>query len=286
MAGSISVTEGAGAAFGFLRRSWLRAAGALSLTGLLGAAASIAFLDHRFARAGLLALGYLLAAVMAQGALFRIVHVERQHAKRQPDDRVWSPGFGGFQWGGVEWRLLGAAVLRGLLFGLLAALTLTVLAAVYVGLAAAEAGPNLPVADPAHWRRTLDPFGWTVMSGLGLVGAGGLCWIGLRLYLAYPASVARGRVQVLSTWILTKGHAWRIGGGVVLVLLPVAGVMLAARIGQGMGATNGWGDSRLAAGVYRLVACLGQTFLMLPLGVGLMSYLYDRLDREDAGVSR
>ena len=281
MARSISVTEGAGAAFGFLGRSWLRVAAALALAGLLGAAAAIALAHREFARVWLLGVAYLLAVAMAQGGLFRIAYAERH-----PSDQRHSLGFGGLQWGGVEWRLLGVALLRGGLFSLLGALVLTVLAAVYVGLAAAEAGPGLPVADPSRWRHTLDPLGWTVMTGLGLAGAAGLGWLGLRLYLAYPATVAYGRIQLLSTWPLTKGHVWRVLGCVVLALMaPAAGLGVAARIERGMLGSGPWSDDRMAAGVLSLVSCLGQSFLLLPLGVGLMSYLYDRLGPEDAGVS-
>ena len=281
MTGSISVTEGAVAAFGFLGRSWLRVAAALALTGLLGGAAAIALVHREFARAWMLGLAYLLAVAMAQGGLFRIAHVERH-----PDDQHHSIGLGGLQWGGVEWRLLGVTLLRAGLFSLLGALVLTLLAAVYVGLAAAEAGPGLPVADPSRWRHTLDPLGWTVMAGLSLAGVAGLGWIGLRLYLALPATVARSQVQLLSAWPLTRGHVWRILGGVVLVTLPVAaGVGVAARIGRGMLALTPWSDDRMTTGAVSLICCLGQSFLLLPLGVGLMSYLYDRLGPEDAGVS-
>lgn len=281
MAGSISVTEAAGAAFGFLGRSWLRAGGALALTGLLGGAAAIALVNREFARTWLLVLAYLLAAAMAQGGLFRIAYTERH-----PADLSHAIGFGGLQWGAVEWRLLGVTLLRTMLFSLLGALVLTLLLAVYIGLAAAEAGPGLPVADPAHWRHTLSWLSWTVMAGLGLAGAAGLCWIGLRLYLAYPATVARGRVQLLSTWPLTRGHVWSILGGVILVtLLPAAALATVARVGRGLLALSDWGDSRMAFGAVGLAACLSQALLLPPLGVGLMSYLYDRLGPEDAGES-
>lgn len=280
MAGSISITEGAGAAFGFWRRSCFRVAAPLVLTGLLSAGAMFALLARDFSRAGPFLLAELAAALMAQGALFRIAR-----AQRQPGDPSLSPGFGGFQWGWLEWRLLAVVLLRGLVFGLLGALFLIVLAALYTGLAAAEARSGFAVAAQAHWRPSLDPMGWTVVSLAGLAGTAGLCWVWLRLYLALPATVALGRVQVLSTWGLTQGRAWRILGAVVLVLLPGIGVAVTARVGREALALGGWGSGRLPMGIYSLIIGLDHAFLMLPLSVGLMTHLYDRLGPEDAGVS-
>ena len=280
MARAISVTEGAGTAFGFLFRSWPRAVGALTLVGLLGGGVTLAFRSHDFAHGWLLFAAYLLAAVMARGALFRI-----WHAERRPDDQALAPGFSGFQWGAIEWRLLGVVLLRGLLFGLFGALFLTVLAAIYVGMAAAETARDFAVAVHAGWRPSLDPLGWTVVSAVGLAGTVGLCWIGLRLYLAFAATVAVGRVQLLSAWGLTRGHVWRIFGSLVLVLSPWFGVVVLARVGRGVLTSGGAGDPRTIAAASSLIMSFGQAFLALPLSVGLMIYLYDRLGPEDVGVS-
>jgi hypothetical protein len=280
MGGSISVTEGAGAAFDFLARSWSRAAGALALAGLLGAAAGLAFQDRNLARAWLLSAAYFVAVIMAQGALLRFAY-----AGRRPADRTLPPGFGGFQWGAVEWRLLGVSLLRALLFGLLGALFLTVVAALYVGLAASEARAGFAAAAHAGWRPSLDSVGWTVVGAVGLAGAAGLSWVGSRLYLAFAATVAVGRVQLLSTWTLTRGRAWRILGAVILVWLPGLGLALAARIGQRLLTPGSGGEARMVVAASNLFVGLGHAFLTLPLSVGLMIYLYDRLGPENAGVS-
>lgn len=279
MAAPISVTEGAGTAFGFLRRAWGRAAGALALAGLLNGAAAVSFFNRDFARAGGLLAAYLLAAVMAQGALFRFAR-----EPDRPDLRNPSIGPGGFQWGAIEGRLLAVILLRALLFGLLGALFLTVLAAIYVGMAAAEAGPGFAVASQARWRPTLDALGWTVVSGVGLAGLAGLGWVALRLYLAFPATVARDQVQLLSTWVLTRTRVLRILAATILIALPSLGVTLVARTGRGLLMSVGWGDQRLVAGICSLITGVGHTFLILPLSVGLMTYLYDRLGPEDAGA--
>jgi hypothetical protein len=280
MAGPISVTEAVGAAFGFLRRSWLRAIWAQLLICLLGATAALAFLGRDFGRAGSLYLAYGLAATMAEGALFRIAFAERR-----PDDAGYSLGPGGLQWGGVEWRLLAVAVLRWLLFALLWSLLLTLLIAVYIGVASAETGPGFALASPARWRRTLDPAGWLVMSVVALAGLAGLGWIRLRLYLAFPATVAEARVQLLETWRLTKGQVWRMLASLTLVLLPVLGVILALRLGIGLLTLINWKDLGLRHEVLSLIAGVSHAFVILPLSVGLMSYFYGQLGLEAPGVS-
>jgi len=280
MAAPISVMEGAASAFNFLRRSWLRAAGALTLAGLLNGTAAFTLLNRDFARAFGLFAACLLVSIMAQGALFRFARGESR-----PDDRGSSIGLGGFQWRALEGRLLAVVLLRGLLLGLLGALFLTVLAAVYVGTAAAEAAQGFAVATRSGWRPTLDPLGWTVVSSVGLGGLAGLGWIALRLYLAFAVTVAAGRVQLLSTWVLTRARVLTILAAVTLIVLPSLGVILAVRIGHDLLISSGWGDSRLIAGICSLIAGLGHSFLIAPLSVGLMTYLYDRLGPEDAGVS-
>ncbi len=280
MAAPVSVTEGAGAAFSFLKRSWRRAAGALTLAGLLNGAAAFSFLNRDFARACGLFVACLLASIMAQGALFRFAG-----GANRPGDQGSSIGPGGFQWGAVEGRLLAVVLLRGLLFGLLGALFLTVVAAIYVGMAAAEAAPGFAVAAQSGWRPTLGLLGWAVVAGAGLAGLAGLGWIALRLYLAFPATVALGRVQLLSTWVLTRGRVLPILGALILIALPSLGVILAARFGRGLLASGAWGDRRLIAGICSLITGLGHNFLIAPLSVGLMTHLYNRLGPEDAGVT-
>jgi hypothetical protein len=267
VAGLISVLEGAVAAYGFAGRASARAAGAVGLAGLLGAGAGLALVDRSFGRAGALFAAYLLAATMARGALLRIALADRWDGPER------TPGWSGFQWGRLEWRLLAVALLRALLFGLLAALLLTALATVYIGLAGAESGAG--VAAPQHWRKTLDPTGWAVMSGLALAGGAGVIWTGLRLSPAAAVTAGLGRVQLLSVWPLTRGRVWRILGVLVLVLAPAAGLTLA---GPGLMAAVGLAPHHSSIAAFALVAGLAQGLLALPLCVGLAAYLYERLD--------
>jgi hypothetical protein len=272
MSGSISVIEGARAAFAALGSAWRRAAGALALAGLLSTAAILALVDRQFGRTAALLAAYLLAAAMARGALFRLA--------RRPHGETPTPGFAGFQWDALEWRLLAVALLRAALFGLLGALAITLFVALYIGIAAAEAGRAHAITAPEHWRRTLDPVGWSVVGAATLACAAGIGWIAMRLYLGFAATARQNQVRLLSTWPLTRGQVLRLLGGVVLITAPMAALVLAMRIGRDLIPADDLGGWRLGVGI----VCFGQAFLALPLSVGLMTYFHSRLAPDDAGV--
>jgi len=277
MRGSISITGGSRAAFAFWLTAWRPAFGALALAGLLGAAAAVASLLRDFRLLPGLYAAYLLAVVMAQGALLRLAG-----AGASADGWALSPGWGGFQWGALEWRLLAVAALRLALFLLLGALLVTLVAVLYVGLATARSGHG--VADAAAWRFGAgDPW---VSGAISFVAAAGVCalvWVGLRLYLAPIATAAAGQVRLLSTWPWTRGRALTILGSVILVFSPLILAAVAIRAGRVMFAIH-LDEHRAHAAALGLIVGFGRAFLALPASVGLMSYLHDRLGPADAGA--
>lgn len=276
MTAQVSISEGVAQAIGMLDRLWRGASGALALTGFLGATISVALVNRDMGRLGWLCLAYLAAALMAQGALLRTVYGAA--------DRSLQPGFAGFQWGIVEWRLLAVAALRAILFGLLGALLVTLFMAVYIGIASSEAGPGFAVASPERWRRTLDPIGWTVVSAIVLAGGAGLAWVGLRLFVAAAATVARGRVQLLSIWPMTRRHVLPLLAAELVVLAPLAAVLGLWAAARAL-THDHLGDPGAVAGALGAALSFSHAFLSLPLSVGLMSYLYGRLQVEDVGAS-
>lgn len=276
VAGPVSIIEGIAQAVGLLGRLWRHASGALALTGFLGAAIAFAVVNHDLGRLGWLCLAYLAAGLMAQGALLRTVYGAA--------DRSLEPGLAGFQWGAVEWRLLGVVALRAMLFGLLGALLVTLFMAVYIGIASAEAGPGFAAATPERWRRTLDPIGWTVVSTIVLAGGAGLAWVGLRLFVAPAATVARSRVQLLSTWAMTRGHVLPTLAMAAVILAPAAAVVVLWAVARVL-THDGLGDPRAVTGAVGAALSFSHAFLSLPLSVGLMSYLYGRLHAPDVGAT-
>jgi len=228
----------------FTPRAWRRAPGFI-----LAAGAGIA-LRALAGRAGPLpAASALLAAVLlviAATALYRLALRDRG---------LTPPG-----------ALAGSAMRLAAAQGLLAALTLIVGAVLLVVLlalayAVASTGAGFVASDPETWARAAQGRGRWVLGGALAAAAAVLAWIHLRLGLASAATIARGRVQALSAWPLTGGAVLPILVAVVAVnALPAAGLLAAAR----------WLTGALHAAAAASVIALA----MLPLNVGLMTYLY------------
>jgi hypothetical protein len=179
------------------------------------------------------------------------------------------PGFGGVQVGKVEIRLAAAAVLSVVFMMVLGLLAFIVLLA--FAYAAAASGHGFVASDIATWARAVDDRGRVVLAIVALVCGLGLLWALGRICLAAPASVGRGRVQVLATWPMTKGRVWPIVVAWLAVLAaPTALIIGLLRIRE----PASWGLSLAENGA----AALAATGLWLPLNVGLMTYLYSRLD--------
>jgi hypothetical protein len=47
-------------------------------------------------------------------------------------------------------------------------------------------------------------------------------WLGLRLGMAFPLTLLRGRITISESWRLTKGHGWTLFGGFFLIWLILA----------------------------------------------------------------
>jgi hypothetical protein len=272
MTGPISVIEGVQAAFGFLPRAWRSAALALGLATAL-ICLYLGFEGRGAGGPAALALTPgVLVGVMAKGALYRLALAET--AAGAPAGRI---GPGGLQWGAVERRLLGMTLLLVLLLGFLLLLMLVALVAAAFGFASAGAG--FVVSSPQSWREALQGTGGLIVLGLLTVGLMGFGWFALRLCLAAPATVARGRVQVLSAFGLTKGSVWRILASMLIVGLPLFAVV-------GLVATvfRGRPPAGLELWVCSLLYSLVGVFLYLPLMVGLLTYLYSRVGPAGAPV--
>lgn len=186
---------------------------------------------------------FLVAAVIAQGALFRRIFGR-------------APGFKGLRWGGDEWRLLGAHLLVIGLMVLIGSILLIVAGAVVLGVARASA-PGLDVGSAQALRQALASAG---VGGLvaALATLGGLAilvWLSVRLSLTAPATVAQGAVRVLSAFPLTRGR--------VPVLLAVS-LILAAPVVL-IGLVPGVDAAPTAAVTYLLLA---------PVWAGALAHVY------------
>lgn len=254
------IVGGVGPAVRFVAMAWREAWAALiAAAATIGAVLTAGSLGAPPAsRAAWLGLA-LLAATVTRGALYRL-------ALARP-----GMGPGGLQWGRTEGRLLAVWLLGAVFLFILGLLFFTALIA--SAYAVASAGAGFVAAEPATWAKAVDGRGRLVLGALGAAGTAALVWAALRLCLAAAASVARGRVQVLSAWPLTRRRAWRLGLALALVGAPPA-ALLATLFFVGKAVASA---PPIAAGAVGFAQGLVIAGLWLPMNVGLMAYLYGRL---------
>lgn len=155
--------------------------------------------------------------------------------------------------------------LAALFVGVLALLVfVALLAGAY---AAASAGPGFDPAQVNTWAPAIQGGGRWLLGGLALAGAAGLIFAAARISLAEPASLAHGRVQVLSTWALSRGAVAAILIGNAVIAAPPAALFLFAPAGP------------LWRGLQGLVLAA----LWLPMDVGLMAYVFANRAAQKAG---
>jgi hypothetical protein len=255
------IVGGVGAAVRFVAPAWRRAWAALILAGFsIGAVLdAVSWGAAPVWRAAWLGLA-LLAVVVAQGALYRLA--------------LACPGVGrgGIQWGRVEGRLLAVWALTAIFLFILGLLVfVAVLCSAY---AVASAGTGFVAADPPTWAPAVDSRGRLVVGVVAMAGAAALLWAKLRICLASAATVARERVQVLSTWPVTRGMAAPILALIVLASLTPAAVLAALYFLGGRLA----GGPPIVSGAVNFARGMVVAGLWLPMNVGLMTYLYRRAD--------
>ena len=250
-----AVAEG----FGFWRGSALKAAGPLLIAVVAGVAASL--VDARLALA-VLATNFL-ALVMAQGALYRV-------SLGGPDSKVTSRrGPLGFQWGGIETRLALVIVLLFLVPAFAAIIMVFLLVVALLGVAAMSA------TSPDELMAGLSPAASLAFNVGVLLAFAALLVLIMRLAMVVPATVAAGRMQFLSTLGLTRGSVLRLALATLLANLPIFAL-------QGMA----WAYIQLTHSpglvpwVDKVATALTPIFF-IPVSVGMMSYIYQRL-REGA----
>jgi hypothetical protein len=253
----VSIREMLSHAFAFWRGSHRRVFGVL-------AACAVATLVSTAFTAGfpqlITNMIYIGISLMAQGALFRLAIAEMSGSAPEP------VGPSGFQWRGVEWRLVGLTLRLYLL--------IVAVVVVVVFLLAAALGPTVNEAalsgmTPEEFVATLTPEQRRVIAiGFAAVAAL-LTWVSARLSLALPMSAHGPRIQLFASWPLTRGTAWPIILGSALLIAPIfLLVAIAGAIWADQPATAAW-----AVG---LVVAIGQ-FFYLPLSVGMLTWLYLQL---------
>lgn len=250
------VMESVRAAVAFARANVGRVAGVLGLVMLLNIAGDMA--ASPFAEAATLAAAFL-AGIMANAALLRLAFAEGAGAN--PDFRI---GPQGFQFGMPEVRLIGAWLLL-ILFGFIALLFMVLLAAlVDVGVIFSHGGGAALTPDQAVKSPEMLLTSRVLVMIFGVLAL----WVYVRVFTYPAATIAAQRVQVFSTWRMTRGHGLAVLAAVLIVFSPVLvidGLLFAAQ---------GRPGPALALAVLSAAA---HAFVVIPLLCGLSAYFYQAL---------
>jgi hypothetical protein len=194
--------------------------------------------------------------IMASAALMRLAFIDEHRG-----DPAFRLGPLGLQWGMPEWRLLGALALLGflMLIGVLfLVLMIIVCGAAAVFTASVKTG-QVANAAPASPEAT------AIGSAFLLVGMLIAMFVAVRVCLYPAATVTNGKIQVFSTWPLTRGQFWQIFGAMILLNLPSLILsMLVFYVAM----------SPALSAVFGVVHSAVIAFIELPLLNGLYAYLY------------
>jgi hypothetical protein len=142
-------------------------------------------------------------------------------------------GWLGLKFGAEERRVLFVTLL---IFGL--AILTASLIAMFIGplyLSVADAAmqsvgvnPEAADIDAVQALSYLKAADWAVLMGAALIGLALMVWLLARLLMAFPATIAEGKIRVLSVWGLSNGHSARLALALALALGPLLLVEIAA----------------------------------------------------------
>ena len=255
MAGTkVAVADAVRASIAFLKSSVPRTYGILGLVMLVNLAGW--FLTANPFASLLVSIPF---NVMAAAALMRLAFMD-EHAG-DPDFRL---GPSGLQWRMTEWRLLGAIALLAflLLIGVLFLVMLVFICGAAAVLTAGTKGVEAVGSAPASPQAT------AIGSALLLAGTMLAVFVKVHVCLYPAATVTTKKIQVFSTWPLTRGQFWPILAATIVLNLPSLILsMLAVYVPTSLGLSPIFGV--VLAGV--------NAFVELPLLNGLYAYLYKGL---------
>lgn len=268
----VSVGAALGYAWSLWRTHWREIWGALALNALACTVLSAGI----FSNNPMLVLGGLIALLFTRftvyGSVFRLAFAP-DHA----GDDQFNVANLGIQWRGMESKLFLAGALMFVFFAILLMLMAFVLAcALGAALYAHGVTPMdaMKLKDPFQAAGPLGPkihdVGYSVMQ---LV----LTLVGIRLSLAFPATAESGKVQMLRTWRLTKGHFWQLFFATLVLELPSALIMM---VGAGAALASNGQPAPLAPGetfLYSLICGGWAGAAAMPLAAGVQAYFYRNL---------
>jgi hypothetical protein len=224
--------------------------------------------DPRLIVAGCVAA--LIADFPTNGAIFRLAFAKE--AGDRPDFRL---GTLGLQWRGMEWRMLAASLLLAVFFILVGLLAAVAVSAVIFGVMMARGVPLTTQIDPTKLLPMLGPVGEGAIQLVFFIAVAVMAFLTVRLSLVMVASAVSGRVQVLKSFPLTRGHFWTVFGLRLALWLPA--VVLGALLLGGLGEQSQAGLSAGPAFAIALVMGVFSAGVLAPLLAAALAYFYKNL---------
>jgi hypothetical protein len=229
--------------------------------------------------------GYLVGKYPLFGAVVRL-----GSAGEGPPPQESGLGALGFQWRRMELRMLAADVLMSIFVALMTLLATLAIGAPVLAIFLSQAGGAAKFATPEQVQQWINGPGARGADLVRYISNAAFIFVSTRLALSLVASGSSGRIAVLRTWRLTRGHFWSVLAASVLVMLPL---LVTVAFAYGLSVTTGPGASPVALDpsgifVYALVSGILAGALTMPLLAAVQLYFYRCLgpiDDSDSGLA-
>jgi len=284
----VEIGAAIGSSFAFIGRAWARAWGIMLVAVWLAAAlAAIQALRPEWTFAPLLGLVLkFLVGVAVVGALYR-VGIESRH----PGDPEFRAHAAGFQWGGLEWRVLGANLLIALIvFGV--AVVFGIIWAILFGVTAASDQADLQGLSSGDNSARMQALVHILLGPAGVISLAIMIpalvaslYFGARLSLYTLVAADARSFGFDQTWRLTRGAIWAII--LTWIVTFIAQMALGMLIGLMLGMIGAALGQTLAAAAWISVIAQGVgAAIAPPLSAGLLLYVYNtRRGGEDVAAA-
>ena len=284
--GQVQVGAAIEASFRFIGEAWSRAWGIMLIAVWFSATLeAIQLLRPEWGLVsffGLIVTLFLSAA--ATGALYRL-----RFAEDHPGDGAYAAHAAGLQWGGLEWRVLGASLLIGVIIAVIFVVAL-IIWGVALGVTLSGDTEAMQAIETGSQSEKMAALGRIMLGPGGLVSAliliptiGGLIYLSARLAVFAPMAAETRAFDFGRAWTLTKGAvlALIVGAVVIYLVLAVVGAVVGGLAGFASSVTGQAGAGRVWGGIAS--HAIAQA-LSTPLFAGLALYIY-RTQRGDPGVA-
>jgi hypothetical protein len=284
--GQLQVGAAIGASFRFIGEAWTKAWGIMLIAAWFAATLeAIELLKPEWSFVGFFGLiATLFVSAAATGALYRL-----RFAEDHPGDGAYAAHSAGLQWDALEWRVLGASLLVGIIIGVIFVVALIIwgvalgvtLSGDSVALQAVENGSDSDKMA-ALGRIMLGP-GGAVSAVIVIPAFVGLVYLAARLAVFAPLAAETRSFDFGKAWAMTRGAVLTliVGAVVIYLVLAVIGAITGGLAGLLAGVSGQAGAGRIWGGIAGQAVAQA---LSTPLFAGLALYVY-RTQRGDAGVA-